>query len=346
VDAQLEKLAASGCDAATKTALATRLKALRGKLSAADQTARTLAEDASLLILHRAVKTFVAAHRSLPEDAGGLFKQLDADGDGKISPDELKALWPKHGLTVNDEQAQRIFEYLDVAEAGYLDDTAVSPLIQSSYKCVKKTAISDLFGIEKSKILRTLEVGETLECLQEAEEDQETHVWRIKVKTKRDNKVGWATVKGNAGSVFLEKQESDGAGYVKTLDKKLKERLARAEAAKKALEEGKAKVSAAEEAAKGAEERFQSAKAAAETPAAKKEAATAGRRDALDVLKSAVKEARTWQQAQLSSGAASKAQLEGMKKLIAAAEEKMQDLMSAAKELMDTANKEEKAAAS
>jgi hypothetical protein len=345
VDAQLEKLKASSCDAQTVKALTARLATLKAKLQKADETARTLAEDASLLILHRATKVFAQAHRSLPEDAGGILKHLDADGDGKISPAELKVLWPKHGLTITDEQADRIFEYLDTTDSGYLSETNIAPLIQCNYKCVKKTAISDLFGIEKSKILRTLEVGETLECLQDAEEDPETKVWRIKVRSTRDKKVGWATIKGNSGTVFLEKLEADG-GYLKTLDNKLKERQKKAKMLKEAIAEGETKVEKAEESANTTSERFKAAKASAETPAAKKEAATAGRRDALDVLKTVVKEARSWQQAQITSGTASKEQLEGMKKRISSAEEKMQDLMSAAKELLDIANKEEKAAAS
>jgi hypothetical protein len=86
-------------------------------------------------------------------------------------------------------------------------------------------------------------------------------------------------------------------------------------------------------------------KEAATTPAAKKEAAQTARREALDVLKNTIKDARTWLSAQIGAGIASKEKFDTMKKRIGNAEEQMQDLMSSAKSLMDAANAEEKAAA-
>jgi len=142
----------------------------------------------------------------------------------------------------------------------------------------------------------------------------------------------------------LERIPSD-TDHLKALDNKLKERQARAKALQEALVEGERKVVAAEDGSKAAGEKFNKAKAAAGTPAEKKEAAGQARRDALDVLKLPVKEARTWLQQQVASGATSKEQLDVLKKRVSSAEETMQDLMSSAKALADAANKEEKAAA-
>jgi hypothetical protein len=167
---------------------------------------------------------------------------------------------------------------------------------------------------------------------------------RIKVKTTRDKKVGWATVKGNSGTVFLEPQGGEDV-VLKKLDTRLKKNQEQAAKLKEALNEGEKKVVAAEHSAKSAVQKMATSKEAATTPAAKKEAAQTARREALDVLKNTIKDARTWLSAQLGAGIASKEKFDTMKKRIGNAEEQMQDLMSSAKSLMDAANAEEKAAA-
>jgi hypothetical protein len=105
--------------------------------------------------------------------------------------------------------------------------TLPSPLSQQSakdakttlYKCVKRTALADAFADDiktdgeqrtKTKILRELMVGETLECLEECKLDVKKNILRVKVKATSDGKIGWTTVKGSAGTVFLvECQEGE-----------------------------------------------------------------------------------------------------------------------------------------
>jgi hypothetical protein len=343
VDALLTDVKASGCDAATKGILAKRLYEVKVKIAGAGKLAGSIAEDASFIILHKAAKSFLTVQKTLNGEET-VFKLIDKDSDGKITLADMKAFWAEHGPTLTDEQAGRAFEYLDSGEKGYLDEACVLPLTNSNYRCVKKTAISDLFAIDNSKILRTLEVGEILECLVEGQEDSATRVTRIKVKAQRDKKIGWATVKGNSGTTFLERQGGEDE-VLKKLDQRLKVSQEKASKLKEALNEGERKVVAAETASNSAVQKMATAKAAATTPAAKKEAAQTARREALDVLKMSVKDARAWLTAQVSAGTASKEHFDQLKKRIGAAEEQMQDLMSSAKALTDEATKEEKAAA-
>ena len=183
-----------------------------------------------------------------------------------------------------------------------------------------------------------------LEGLAEGQEDQATKVTRVKVKTTRDKKIGFATVKGNSGTVFLEPQGGEDE-VLKKLDTRLKKSQEKASKLKEALNEGEKKVVAAEHSAKSAVEKLATSKQTATTPEAKKEAAQTARREALEVLKTSVKEARSWLTQQLGAGIASKEKFDTMKKRISVAEEQMQDLMSSAKSLVDAANAEEKAAA-
>merc|ERR1719313_1774976 len=288
----------------TKAALGKRLAEVKVKIVGAGKLALSIAEDASFIILHKAAKSFSAKQKTL-SDGETVFKLIDKDGDGKITLDDLKAFWAENGPSLTDEQAGRAFEYLDSGEKGFLNEDCVLPLTNSNYKCIKKTAISDLFAIDNSKILRTLEVGEILECLVEGQEDSATRVTRIKVKATRDKKIGWATVKGNSGTVFLERLGGEDE-VLKKLDVRLKQSQEKASKLKEALNEGERKVVAAETAAKAAVTKMATSKEAATTPAEKKEAAQTARREALDVLKASVKEARAWLTQSMGAGIASK----------------------------------------
>mmetsp|Transcript_15185 Transcript_15185/g.24021 ORF Transcript_15185/g.24021 Transcript_15185/m.24021 type:complete len:1722 (+) Transcript_15185:1-5166(+) len=76
------------------------------------------------------------------------------------------------------------------------------------YKCKAATALTDNVDIQKCKPIRKIEVGEVLE-LAETEEtapvDEASGIkTRIHVRAAKDGKVGWATVQGSRGTVFLE----------------------------------------------------------------------------------------------------------------------------------------------
>merc|ERR1712176_1209730 len=69
--------------------------------------------------------------------------------------------------------------------------------------CTQSIAITTTFDIAEGKAIRKLEVGETLEIVEEAKEDPQRHLTRIKAKTKNDAKEGFVTVKGNQGTAYV-----------------------------------------------------------------------------------------------------------------------------------------------
>jgi len=74
------------------------------------------------------------------------------------------------------------------------------------YKCIGATALTDGHDIQKSTPLRKIDVGEILEVAETDEKPSgDTSVaQRIYVKAAKDGKLGWATVQGSRGTVFLE----------------------------------------------------------------------------------------------------------------------------------------------
>eukprot|EP00933_Yihiella_yeosuensis_P073985 TRINITY_DN8279_c0_g2_i1.p1 TRINITY_DN8279_c0_g2~~TRINITY_DN8279_c0_g2_i1.p1 ORF type:complete len:731 (-),score=206.48 TRINITY_DN8279_c0_g2_i1:481-2550(-) len=74
--------------------------------------------------------------------------------------------------------------------------------------CRSSTAITTEFNIRASKSIRKSEVGEVMDILEEAKEDeQQTGLKRAKVKTRKDGKEGWVTLVGNQGTVYIEKSD-------------------------------------------------------------------------------------------------------------------------------------------
>lgn len=80
-----------------------------------------------------------------------------------------------------------------------------------SYTVSSAIALTDSVDIKDCKVLRKLDKGEVLIVLEGPNEDTNSGVTRIKVTAAKDNKEGWVTVKGNAGSVYAEES---GRNYV------------------------------------------------------------------------------------------------------------------------------------
>lgn len=145
--------------------------------------------------------------------------------DGALAEEPLAAFLREKGL---DYDAALLCEYL-----GPMTEEEFASVARETYSCVKSIAISDGPRIGASKILRSLELGEKLEFLDGPVKDEDTGISRIKARSVKDKKVGWVTLKGNQGTVYLSPAGLDLA----PLDRKLGLRRQQQEQAKvKAVE--------------------------------------------------------------------------------------------------------------
>jgi len=102
--------------------------------------------------------------------------------------------------------------------------------------CVQSVAMTTNFDIgEGGKAIRKLQAGETLEALEEPKDDGKRSLTRLKVKTTRDNKEGWVTIKGNHGTGYVT--ESD-KYYVCKAGAMLESKFVSGSKLLRALEEG------------------------------------------------------------------------------------------------------------
>ena len=75
--------------------------------------------------------------------------------------------------------------------------------LQDLLLCRGSVALTDNFDIGACKAIRKLEVGETLQSLEEPRQDESRSLTRIKVKALSDGKEGWATSQGNQGTMYV-----------------------------------------------------------------------------------------------------------------------------------------------
>jgi len=81
---------------------------------------------------------------------------------------------------------------------------SISELSKTHYTCTSSVAMTDELDIKNSNVVKKLPVGELL-LLLEGPTEESAGISRIKVRSAVDNKEGWLTVKGNAGTVYAEK---------------------------------------------------------------------------------------------------------------------------------------------
>eukprot|EP00931_Biecheleriopsis_adriatica_P033416 TRINITY_DN193_c0_g1_i5.p1 TRINITY_DN193_c0_g1~~TRINITY_DN193_c0_g1_i5.p1 ORF type:complete len:2073 (-),score=714.85 TRINITY_DN193_c0_g1_i5:36-6125(-) len=70
------------------------------------------------------------------------------------------------------------------------------------YTCVSSVAMTDNEDIKKCEVVKKLAVGELFSVEEGPVEQKESGVTRVKGRTTKDDKVGWITIKGNAGTVY------------------------------------------------------------------------------------------------------------------------------------------------
>lgn len=70
--------------------------------------------------------------------------------------------------------------------------------------CKSSIAITNSFDISTGKAIRKLDVGEVLSIIEEPKSDATRSLLRVKIKSQKDEKEGWVTMKGNQGTAYVE----------------------------------------------------------------------------------------------------------------------------------------------
>lgn len=70
--------------------------------------------------------------------------------------------------------------------------------------CKSSIAITNTFDISSGKAIRKLDVGEVLDIVEEPQLDESRSLLRVKIKSQKDGKEGWVTMKGNQGTAYVE----------------------------------------------------------------------------------------------------------------------------------------------
>jgi len=77
-------------------------------------------------------------------------------------------------------------------------------LLEQYFVCEKRIAVTNDFEISKSKTVRMLDIGETVEVLEGPRGDSKLGVERVRARALSDSVTGWISVKGNQGTPFLK----------------------------------------------------------------------------------------------------------------------------------------------
>ncbi|CAE8630310.1 unnamed protein product, partial [Polarella glacialis] len=151
--------------------------------------------------------------RSL-EDLFGLFEPGDGDliDESKFltffekSDTMLKAIGvepPTEEKPSAEELAALFASSCPEGSSSLTKDSFIS-LVAAYLQVVKKTNLTEGVSVMKSAVVRDLVVGELLEVIDGPTFEEQIKVNRLKVKAKSDGAIGWATMAGNAGTVFLK----------------------------------------------------------------------------------------------------------------------------------------------
>jgi len=72
------------------------------------------------------------------------------------------------------------------------------------YTCTTSVAMTDEQDIKQCNVVKRLDKGEMFIALEDPVTDSSAGITRVRGKTVKDEKVGWITVKGNAGTVYAD----------------------------------------------------------------------------------------------------------------------------------------------
>jgi len=135
-----------------------------------------------------------------------FFSAVDKDKDGAVGKADFLAFFEGlEGCEFESEKLERLFGRFSADEGnGSLSQKAFLKLIRVYYKCVKETLLTTEMAVKEGKTLRRLDVDEVIAAHEGPCKDDSLGIMRMRGQLVRDGAMGWATVLGNTGGVFLE----------------------------------------------------------------------------------------------------------------------------------------------
>eukprot|EP00811_Abedinium_folium_P012724 NODE_2180_length_2274_cov_10.467163.p2 GENE.NODE_2180_length_2274_cov_10.467163~~NODE_2180_length_2274_cov_10.467163.p2 ORF type:complete len:279 (+),score=84.57 NODE_2180_length_2274_cov_10.467163:907-1743(+) len=149
-----------------------------------------------------------------------VFKAMDKSGQGAVSKADLLELLMacadrarNTDPPLSAEKLERVLTHLAEngdrgAEGGIDGETAItlsvfSRLVRVYFKVVSQTVLTDGMGIKGNKTVRRLEEGELLEAEDGPKKEADAGVMRVYARALKDGAMGYVTVEGNQGTIFL-----------------------------------------------------------------------------------------------------------------------------------------------
>jgi len=130
--------------------------------------------------------------------------------------DVVRSLAKGETIELLDEKEEK-FEAVVRVKGRALSDGAVGWMTlrdkafkswNANYRCVTQTAIHDSLTVKNAQVLRRLEAGEIVELIEGPMEAPDLGVMRMRGRAGKDGTVGWITIKGNQGTVYLTSRAS------------------------------------------------------------------------------------------------------------------------------------------
>jgi len=185
-----------------------------GRVAAAMQRGRDHVARLELIELERlsaeASKLMKAYAKKENLSLEDFFAAVDKDGDGVISQAEFLALFGRlEGCELSHEKLTKLFAHFDQKGSGSMSKESFLKLVRVFYHVVSETVMTTEMSIKEGRTIRRLEQGEVIEIQEGPAKDDGLDVTRIKGRAMRDDSVGWATLVGNNGNVFLEEGGPD-----------------------------------------------------------------------------------------------------------------------------------------
>eukprot|EP00930_Biecheleria_cincta_P032600 TRINITY_DN22604_c0_g1_i1.p1 TRINITY_DN22604_c0_g1~~TRINITY_DN22604_c0_g1_i1.p1 ORF type:complete len:2058 (+),score=625.53 TRINITY_DN22604_c0_g1_i1:78-6176(+) len=174
------------------------------------EAARGAASKAALAALGRAQRVLRDAVKAKETTLEAWFQELAGEASSESISSEAfrKQLSELPELNLSSEQVALLFsKYLDKGEGiGNISRGSFMRAMQQFYICVRSIAITHEFVIGKGKPQRMLAEDEVVEVLEGPQGDEKLGVMRVRARMLSDGLVGWISVSGNQGTVFLKEK--------------------------------------------------------------------------------------------------------------------------------------------